>query len=328
MAKKRTLSILLVVAVALALAYGVFTLFLNNKTNSESGIEIFSADTGLDKISAESYGGYTIVKVGDEWQLEGDSKFPLNSGAVQTMINALTPLYATAQVSDNLLSEQEYGFDEPYNKVTLTSGATTTVLTFGDINAYTTNTYITVTGHDKLYTVSADVVVAFDKDLLSLIEPEVWPVTGTAQISSVRFINSEQPQSSYSVEIQRTDDDTQPVKYFVTAEDESFYAENDPASILIHSLVSIYYTQCVHYNATQNELETYGLGEPFLTLDITATDYDGEDISQVLQIGTMSENGAYFVKLENSNTVYEMDAFVLQEVIDTSAQSLKEKSTN
>ncbi len=341
MAKKRNLFIMLCVALALILAYVIFAVFANTGNNSAENIVVFSGGNSVEKISAEANGGYTLVKVGDTWQLEGDSEFPLNSGAVQTMLNAISPLYATAKVSENLMAAEEYGFDEPFNTVTITAqaanGNVETVLVFGDINAYTTDTYMTVSGHSDMYTVKADTVIAFDKDVLSLIEPEVWPVTGTAQISAVQFNFAS--GDDYTVKIERessaqsggetnstTTDEvqsgTEPVKYLVTTQSEQFYAESDPASILIHSLVSIYYTECAHYNASDSELETYGLLAPFFTLDITATDYDGADISQSLQVGGIAEDGTYYVKQAHSNTVYKMDAMILQEIIDTSADSL------
>ncbi len=326
MKKNRLLLILSLIVVVLLGTYLAIMLFSGNSANSGTQIKVHYTDQPIDKIaySSSTYGQWALVKQGDNWQVEGDSTFPLNSELIDAMLAQITPLYATSAITDNLLTTQEYGLDEPYSTVTLTSGGAQTVLTFGDVNPYTTDTYMTVTNHSELYTVSASVVVAFDKELMALAKLDVWPITSPSQISEVSFKSSTLMADGLSVKIERTQNDTAPVKYLVNSgKGDAFYASTDPASILISNISSLYYTAYVTHDAQQSELATYGLSEPILTLEITATGYDGEDISTTLHVGDIAEDGTYYVQVDGSKTVNKMDGMFIGEILNASADNLR-----
>ncbi len=324
MKKKRTLVVLSAVLIMLFAFYFIVTLLNNNNNaNKTQEITVLNYENGIEKIDVLKNGGYTLIYSDGQWLLEQDTTAPLNQELIQEMVNGLTPLIATTQTTQNLLSQQEYGLTEPYNVVTVTANETDTVLTFGSVNPYTQDTYMTVSGHDELYTVTSSTVLAFDNDIKSLIKIDEWEITSPSQIQSVNFSSDILISDGLYIEIERTLDENTPVKYSVTTKDEQFYANADNASILVSNLSMLYYTACENYNVQNTELEQYGLQTPVLTLEIVATDYDGTDISLVLLIGAQSEDGAYYVKEKDSTVVNKMDGLFISEILNANAQNLK-----
>ena len=79
--------------------------------------------------------------------------------------------------------------------------------------------------------------------------------------------------------------------------------DNSQLNNLAQAVSGLSIRSCVNYSATDEELGSYGLETPVMTLTWTCRK-DGKDITTTLLIGSMNPEGTgYYVKLKDSKAV-------------------------
>ncbi len=176
----RTLIIVSVLAVSLLLGVLWAAFILREETSeglaANSSIPVLQVNTNaISEIVVDGEHGELVLtsKMVDsknggskvaEWTLEGYEKELIASSSVNAAADSLATMYANRILEENQSKKDSYGFADPLitAKVTLREGGGYTVLV-GSIAPDKSGYYVTVTGDEKIYLVSAGVIDSFNK---------------------------------------------------------------------------------------------------------------------------------------------------------------------
>ncbi len=323
MSKKLRLILLFIAVTVIFMLYFLILTITNSAKNQQQIAHTVYSSTGqISEIYIKS-ADIKIVLQNGKWVVQGEEDFPINEQYVISMVNVISPLYATAKITKDVQADTVYGFDGEYNVITVKDDETTTQLTIGDINAQTGDTYLKNNTTGEIFTVGSDFVSTYNIQKADLLQTDIWPITSSSQVQSVQFASDLLPLDGLKITIERTDDGENPVMYNVTPKSgQPFYAENDAANILISTISSLYITQSENYSAQQSEFASYGLEDPLLTMQVVATGYQGEDLSVTMHVGNVAPSGGYYVNFEGSLAINIMDGMFLEEIFNTNEQML------
>lgn len=177
--------------VLLAGLTGVYFLLNTYNTRTEEAAEAAASGETILEISYNDVSSlsftmddteYTFTCTDDQWTLEEDPDFQVNSTVLNTAITSLNPLNSLRTLTD-VSDTGEYGLDDPQNTITvITSDGSETIITIGDTNNTTSNDYIMLNNDEStIYTVSSSLRTAFSYSLehFEYVEPETETETET-----------------------------------------------------------------------------------------------------------------------------------------------------
>ena len=274
---------------------------------------------GYDSIYSYSYDGESVELENEdgEWKYALDSAFPLDTDYVDSMLAALSGLTATSEI-EAPDDKAQYGLDEPVLTVTLTLEGETT-LTFGDETAMGGERYVS-TGDGNVYIVDAAAIDPFSYGLYDLIECEAVP-----NMTDTLSLTVESETQSYTLE-SITEDAPYYTDYYewYLVTDEGYTALGGVgARGVVSSVTGVSWNECVCYDASDEDLESYGLDTPAAVATVqyiyTETDDDGEETeyeaSFTLELGDYCDGGVY-ARIAGSDMVYIVDATILDNLLD------------
>ena len=338
--KSRTLILGASSLVILSGAYLLLRIYNQNAQEAElaesAQEEILSIDEDtLASVSFEIDGSeVTFLYEDEEWSLENDPEFPVDSTYLMTTLSYLEPLEAVRTLEE-VTDTGEYGIDEPQNTITLTdSEGTETILTIGS-TIYTINTSLRDSLHDDLY---------------DYAEGEELPYILSSEISG---LSVEKADGSYELLLEDAvwmvqDDGTDAVS-----------ADQDAVDTVISSIAGASYADYLEYNCTSPE--DYGLDDPAAVLTIlyeedSETQSESEDASEeastesdssaseseeeteaiteeeaaaaqlTLLIGSTDESGDYYVQQDGSTEVHTISYDTLSSLLEKTGEDFEETS--
>lgn len=103
----------------------------------------------------------TLLYTEEEWMLEEDPAYHLDSSACNTMRTALSALNAKRQLTPQ--SGEDYGLEQSQVTVSVTAAGQTTTISFGAENPVTGDLYLQKEGDDSIYTVAYNKAACFQK---------------------------------------------------------------------------------------------------------------------------------------------------------------------
>ncbi|HPS82295.1 MAG TPA: DUF4340 domain-containing protein, partial [Candidatus Limiplasma sp.] len=276
---KRLLLLLAVVAV-----FGVGAYLLNLSTQQQEAAKEAakeSAKTTLlsanaDDVTGLSYtnGDQTIelAKKDGQWVYAPRESFALNTSKVDTMLSDLKTVESVRTVTDTDTSAADYGLSAPAIVISVTNqDGTTQKLSIGDKNATNGNYYAAVEGKAGVYTISSDLYNAFDVPLMSLLTDEAFPTVAEDTVTGLEWST----QSDAKTLTHLADGDasaySSAFKWFSQKTDGTVSPVNaDAVSTLLSSATGITYQGTAA--DTKEDLATYGLDHPQLTLTLHYTE--------------------------------------------------------
>ena len=126
---KKQVKNLCLAAVVLAVLGGIYAIVSKQEPESTAvSIEPLASLTVTDLTYSNAQGQWHFIKDGDTWSNADDADCPLNSDAVQDLVNSLQELTA-ARRFDQPDQDADYGLDVPDYTVTLSDGNTEVTLT-------------------------------------------------------------------------------------------------------------------------------------------------------------------------------------------------------
>lgn len=180
----------------------------------------------------------------------------------------------------------EYGLDDPICTIHITTGDETYTVKLGDFSKMDEQRYISL-DDGNAYLVSHDPLDEFGAVLKDMILDDTVPEFDL--VSQLSFSGTE----NYT--ITRNEDGTS------ICQDDIYFTDGNPLDTdlvdnYIQTLTSLSLSDYVSYNVTEDELETFGLDSPelTLTLDYATTNEDGETESEGTFILNLSRNPEEF----------------------------------
>ena len=278
----RSKRLLILVAVLLAVCAAAFAA-LNWQQRQEqiavSGQEVLTIDPDSVRSLAWTYGETSLAFTRDgegNWSYDEDEAFPVDPEAMEELLAPFAP-FSAAFVIEEVEDEGQYGLDDPACSITLVTEDQTWEIRLGDTSTVDGQRYVSF-WEGTVYLAVSDPLEQYDATLRSCILNDTVP--DWDQVTGLTFSGAEDYEifwqedgSAYSY----CEDDA----YFTERGGNTLPLDTGRVEDYLSSLATLGLTNYVTYNATQEELEQYGLDDPELTVavDYTGTDEDGAETS-------------------------------------------------
>jgi len=285
------------------------------EATSESILSVFTLSVADIEKLTWTYEGETVTLVqGDKWYYADDPNFPLDREFMDPVVAAVTKQYYTRTITEGI-DMDAFGLTDPQLTVRVeTKDGKTIALDYGILNIVTGHYYMKMEGDDKVYTVTEDGVEPFFVGIYDLVKVEEKPAMTTVT-AFTRQVGDVVDRVRYSETgfAQIYSD-----QYLWVYEDvNGKYWELDEYNTqeYLMELTEVNWAGCVAYNATDAELEAYGLLDPdcAFTMHYTKTEaVEGsenrelQEKSYTITCGktTGPEDKHTYVRLNDSRYVY------------------------
>ncbi len=326
------LGVLLVVCIA---AFAVSRHEEKKEQIKNSGEVILEIPT--DSVTALSWtnesGTFAFTK-DETWVYDEDNAFPVDEEKINDLLEQFTS-FAAAFSIDDVEDYAQYGLDEPICTIRITAGEESYTVELGDFSKMDEQRYISI-GDGKVYLVSHDPLDEFDAVLQDMILDDTIPEFDIAE--QIEFSGSEK----YTI---IRDEDGKSI-----CADDIYFTDGQPldtdnVDTVLSAIQSLSLTDYVSYNVTDEELTTFGLDDPELTIkmEYSTTDDDGnaEDSGTLLLCVSRNpeEVAAYeeavekdeeelpdvtcYVRVGQSQIVYEISQSVYDQLTAVSYDTLR-----
>ena len=225
-------------------------------------------------------GTFSFTK-GDTWTYDDDSAFPVDEEKINDLLSQFGA-FAAAFVIDDVEDYAQYGLDEPVCTINMTAGEESYTIELGDFSKMDEQRYVSI-GDGKAYLVSHDPLDEFDAVLRDMILDDTIPEFDTAK--QIAFSGSENYVISY-------DEDSTSI-----CADDVYFTDGKPLDTdnvneWLTALMGLALTDYVSYNITNEELQTFGLDNPALTItiDYSSSGENGNETDSGTLVLHLSQN--------------------------------------
>ena len=279
---KRNKRLLILAAVLMAACLATFALTQYEEKqeqirNSNEIILQIPADSVL-SLSWEYSGGGNLAfnKTDDGWKYQDDDAFPVNEEKLMNILKNFEEYGVTFAISD-VTDYSQYGLDEPEAILHLVTEERSYDLKMGSYSKMDEQRYIDI-GDGNVYLVSVDPIDYVSASLSDMILHDDTP--GFETVVDITFAGSD----NYTVV--RTDESTDTYNpeddiYFVERDGKTVPLDTAKVRTYLNTVTALDLMEYVTYNATEEELNTYGLDDPLLSVTVnythTQTDENGEE---------------------------------------------------
>lgn len=329
------LGVLLVVCIA---AFAISRYEEKKEQIKNSGEVILEIPT--ESVTALSWtnesGTFSFTK-DETWVYDEDNAFPVDEEKINDLLEQFTS-FAAAFAIDDVEDFAQYGLDEPICTIHITADEESYTVELGDFSKMDEQRYVSI-GDGKAYLVSHDPLDEFDAVLRDMILDDTIPEFDTAE--QIEFSGSE----NYTI---IRDEDGKSI----CADDIYFTGgqplDTDNVDAVLSAIQSLSLTNYVSYNVTDEELTTFGLDDPELTVKMEySTRDDDENVEDsgtlLLRISRNPEEvAAYeeavekdeddlpdvtcYVRVGQSQIVYEISQSVYDQLTAVSYDTLRHQN--
>ena len=225
------------------------------KNSGEIILEIPTDDVAALSWTNES-GTFSFSR-GDSWTYDEDSAFPVDEEKINDLLTQFES-FAAAFVIDNVEDYAQYGLDEPVCTISITAGEESYTIELGDFSKMDEQRYVSI-GDGKAYLVDHDPLEEYNAVLSDMILDDTIPAFDAAE--QIVFSGNE----NYT--IVRNEDAAS------ICEDDIYFTDGKPldtdnVNSFLSAVRGFSLTDYVTYNVTDEELASYGLDTPELTIQL------------------------------------------------------------
>ncbi len=262
-------------------------------------ISIVSGDSKLD-----------FLLDGGVWYYAADRDCPVRQSILSNLADELSSLEATRRLEQPDALDS-YGLADPSIHYEITSQDDNTaslligsqVVSSGASGMETppTEYYACLAGGSQVYTIGSSLADTAAKGLYDFIQTESLPVISGADIQDITITKG----GVTSHFIKKAVDEQGNIAWYKDSADteENRLDSNGQLNILADAVSSLSIRTCTNYNATDEELGSYGLENPAMTISWTADSAKGA-VSTTLLVGSQTPDSvSYYTKLEDSKAV-------------------------
>lgn len=259
-------------------------------------------------------GGLAFNKTDDGWKYQDDEAFPVSEEKVMDILEHFEE-YGVTFIIENVTDYAQYGLDEPECTLHLATAERSYDIKMGDFSQMDEQRYISI-GDGNVYLVGEDPIDYVDSSLSTMILHDDTP--GFETVVDITFKGSE----NYS--ITRNDNSTSTYNpeddiYFVVRDGKTIPLNTPSVRTFLNTITSLDLLNYASYNVSEEELKTFGLDDPMLSVTVNYTyteeDEDGEEVTLsdtcVIHISENPEERAEADKqIEEGNTAGSVTKYV------------------
>lgn len=352
--KKKTVKMVLAVA-ALAVLCGTYvgvSTYVSKQEEAENSKEeetqVSVTEASADEIESVQFlidkQEITFQKKEDQWVKSDDKAFPVSQDTLNNAIGMLGDLKAE-RVLEDVSDLSEYGLDSPVNTIVFkTKEGEETSIKIGAENESVSQYYVKKNEDDKeVYLVASASITPFMNNLYDYAEAGTFPEISSENVKEIQV----EGETSYSLSADENG------FWYISDGENQEKADSAKATSTASAFSTLEYASFVNYNASEEEIESYGLNEPYANITVdyeeevpeketdnlkteeteseeaenteekqgeTGAEEEAEpemvDKSLVIHVGDEAEEGGRYVSIDDSKEVYTMSEETLSAFLD------------
>ena len=278
---KRLYALLGVLVVVCAATFAVMQ-FEEKKEKIKNSGEIIlelSSDT-VQSLSWEYEDTSLSFHKDETWLYDGDEAFPVDEEKIHELLEPFES-FGVSFIIEDVEDYGMYGLDDPVCTIQLETADQTYEITLGDFSNMDSERYVSI-GDGNVYLAKNDPLDQFDAVLQDMIDHD--ETFSYDQVSRIEFTGAE----AYSISYEEDSTDTYCADdvYFIRKGSQNLPLDSGRVKTYLKNLTQLKLTDYVTYNVTEEELQSYGLDTPELTItvDYTTEDEDGKEISDTFVV--------------------------------------------
>ena len=282
------------------------------------------------------YNGETLAFHKDEnWLCDADENFPVSEEKIYELLEQFQS-FGAAFIIENVEDFGQYGMEDPVCTINLSTEDQTYELKLGDYSKMDSQRYVSI-GDGNVYLVKHDPLDRYAAVLSDMIDHDEIPAFD--HVAQIQFAGRE----GYSITYQEdsTDSYSSDDIYFTQQNGKTLPLDTAKVDSYLRSITNLNPVNYVSYNVTDEELQTYGLNAPELTItvDYTAEGEDGKETEDTFVLyvspdpedvkaaeeakdGEEAEISAY-IRVGKSQIVYEVSSSSYKKLTSASYNDLR-----
>ena len=273
MNRSKKLYILLgILALACAATFAVIRMEERREQIRETGEIILELPGESVRSLSWRYGGETLAFHRDgSWLYDEDENFPVSEEKINGLLEQFQS-FAAAFIIENVEDFGQYGLDEPVCTIRLSSAEQTCEVRLGDYSKMDSQRYVSI-GDGNVYLVKHDPLDEYDAVLSDLIDHDEIP--SFDHVTQIQFSGAE----AYRITCQENSTDSYSADdiYFTQRNGETLPLDTSKVDSYLWGITNLKLVNYVSYHVTDEELQTYGLDAPELTIIV---DYTAEEAGE------------------------------------------------
>ena len=269
----------------------------------------------------------------DKWIYDGDEKFPADKSKIEDALNIFEN-FAAEFIIEDVDNFEQYGLKNPQAVISLKTNDKSYEISIGDYSKMDSERYVSI-GDGNVYLMKEDPMDTFDKELKDFIKDDKIP--DFEGVSSMVFngkVNSDIILKGNSEDSYIEDD-----IYYETYNDKNIPLDTESINKYLDKIKNLDLIKYDTYNATEEELDKYGINNPDLTINIKYNEIDDKDNSNTknfkLTVGSNlsdlgenpdSEDILGYIRIDDSPIIYEIQGDDYEALIDDAGDELRHKN--
>lgn len=303
---KRIYILLGVLIVVCAAAFAVIEYEEQKELIQNSGEVILEVNADEVQSLSWEYESETLAFHRDgTWLYDEDEAFPVDEDKINELLDQFRE-FTAAFIIEEVTDYGQYGLDEPICTIDLATEEESYEILLGDYSAMDSQRYVSI-GDGNVYLVANDPLDYFDAVLSDMIDHDETP--DFDQVESIQFTGPETYEVVYEEDSSSTycSDDV----YFRKQGDTLLPLDTTRVNSYLSGISSLNPTDYVTYNASEEDLATYGLDDPELivSVDYVAEDSEtGEETASVFTISVSRDPAERSAASEETEAVEDTEA--------------------
>ena len=265
--KKKTVKMVLAV-VSLAVLCGTYwgvNTYVSKQEKAENSKEeeeqVSVTDTSVDEIETVKFlidkKEVAFQRKEEEWVKGNDEAFPVSQDTLNNAVGMLGDLKAE-RVLDDVSDLSEYGLDSPVNTIVFkTKVGEETSIKIGAKNESVSQYYVKKNEDDKkVYLVASASIEPFMNSLYDYAESGTFPEISSENIKAIQV----EGKTSYNLFVDGNG------FWYVSNGGNQEKADSAKAASMASSFSTLEYASFVNYDASEEEMESYGLNKPYANI--------------------------------------------------------------
>lgn len=304
---KKLYALLGVLAAACIATFAVMQMEERKEQIKNSDAMILELSSASVQSLSWEYNGESLSFHKDEvWLYDEDENFPVSEEKINELLEQFQS-FGAAFIIENVEDYGQYGLDAPICTIHLSTAEQTYEVKLGDYSKMDSQRYVSI-GDGNVYLVKHDPLDEYDVVLSDMIDHDEIP--SFDHVTQIQFAGTEAYNIIYqenSADSYSTDD-----VYFTQRSGKNLPLDTSKIDSYLRSITNLNPVNYVSYNVTDEELQTYGLDAPELTItvDYTTEGEDGEEIADtfVLYVSPDPEDVKAAEEAEDEET--EISAYI------------------
>lgn len=334
---KRIVVLLGVLGAACAVTFGVME-YEEKKEQIKNSDEMI-LELSSDRVTALSWEydtEYLAFHKDETWLYDEDEAFPVNEEKIMELLE-LFESFGASFIIEDVEDYAQYGLDDPMCTITMKTDQETYELRLGEYSAMDSERYVSM-GDGNVYLVKEDPFDTFELTISDMIDHDEFP--DFEQVNEIQVTGTENCQIVYEEDSKNT-----------YCEEDVYFTERDGISLPLDTTNVNQYLQTIRglglkdyvaYNASDENLETYGLDNPELTITVQHTREDEETEIFVLHISqapkeaeaakdksededSSEESVTAYARVGESKIIYRLPSWQYKKLMAVSYDDLRHK---